>query len=175
MRSGRTERPAGLLRRSALAFVVGVFSFAVSTSAVAGASLTAKGPNPCKLLKRAEIERVLGQPTAAGKKGLTTAVSKTCLYAVSAGNDQPDGEVSTHVQTVGAKSAYDANSKRPGTERVTGIAKTYYDPRTGAMTTLAGNLLLTVQSVFIAIDGGVGAVDRKDETAALMKIAKKRL
>jgi hypothetical protein len=141
-------------------------------SAAAGASMSAKGPNPCTLLKPKEISKALGQQTKAGKKGLNTPITKTCIFKVSAGNGQPDGEVVTIVQTTGAKIAYDALSKLPGNESVAGIAKAYYDPRTGTIDMLVGPVLLGVQSVFISTEGHS---DRKTETTALAKIARKRL
>jgi len=147
-------------------------AFAAFGSGAAGASVGAKGPNPCTLLKPKEISKALGQTTAKGKRGLRTAVNSTCVFKVSAGNGQPDGEVVTIVQTTGAKIAYDALSKRPGTEHVAGIAKAYYYPPTGTINTLAGDVLLGVQSVFIST---AGHADRKAETTALAKIAKKRL
>ena len=167
----RSGDPAVIRRLGFLGAAIAL-AFAAFGSGASGASVGAKGPNPCTLLKPKEISKALGQTTAAGKKGLNTAVTKTCVFKVSAGNGQPDGEVAAIVQTAGAKIAYDALSQRPTAEHVAGIAKAFYDPRTGTVNTLVGPVLLGVQSVFISTDGHV---DRKAETIALTKIAKKRL
>jgi hypothetical protein len=165
---------APLLHRSGLACAATALALVLVgvPPAVSGASVGAKGPNPCTLLKPKEISKALGQTTAKPTKGLNTPITKTCIFKVSAGNGQPEGELVTIVQTTGAKIAYDALSTRPGMEHVAGIAKSFYDPRTGTVNMLVGPVLLGVQSVFISTEGHS---DRKTETTALAKIAKKRL
>ena len=163
-----------MMRASVLATAVIAVALA-GAAPVASASVAVKGPNPCTLLKRNEIKKALGQSAAAGKKGFSTPINKQCLFAVSAGNGQPEGEVTTIVQTVGAKIAFDTNRKIQGNEKVAGIAHAYYSPRTGALTMLVGgNLLVVVQTVFVSSEPPIGPIDRKAETTALAKIARKR-
>jgi hypothetical protein len=154
--------------------VLGAFGGVVLAAPV-GASVAAKAAKSCKVLKQTEIERVMGQPTAKGTKGLTTRISGTCNWEVAATADLPEGTVSVHLQTFGADVAYETNSELPDVEKVPELGKAYYDPRTGALTLLKGSKLVTVQAVFIQIDGGIGQVDRKDECIELMKLAKKRV
>jgi hypothetical protein len=159
-----------------LVLVLALLAFAAVTAVPAGATVAAKTSNPCKLLKKSEIQQEMGQPTSAGKKGLiNTAVSKTCIFEVAAAGTQPDGEVSTYLQSVGAKIAFDANRQIEGNVDVDEIPKAYYDPRTGALTSLKGDVLVVVQSVFITTEGGIHSVDRKAETIELMKIARPRV
>ena len=161
-----------MIRRSGLLCAVVALGVAGFASAAAGTAMSAKGPNPCTLLKPKEISTALGQTAAKGKKGLNTPITKTCIFEVSAGNGQPEGEVVAIVQTTGAKIAYDALAKLPGNEKVAGLGKAYYIPRTGTVNNLVGPVLLGVQSVFISTEGHS---DRKAETIALTKIAKKRV
>jgi hypothetical protein len=141
----------------------------------AGASVQGAKVNPCKLLKGKEIAQVLGQEVGKPKKDLTTAVSRQCKWEVRPTAVLPDGVVAVLTQTVGAKVAYDVNSKARGVEAVPELGKAYYDPKTGAITVLKGKVLLNVQGVFVSIEGGTHTVDRKDELIELMKIARKRL
>lgn len=161
--------------RTGNGFVVAAAIGAASLLAAGPTSAGSDGPNPCKLLKRGEIERVLEQPTAKGKQGFDTAVSKTCEFAVEPAGGNPDGVVTVYVQTTGAKIAYDTNRKLPTAERVAGIPKAYYETNLGALTTLKGDVLLNVQSVFISTEGGIASVDRKPETIELAKLARKRV
>lgn len=159
-----------------LVLVLALLTFAAMTAAPAGASVAAKTSNPCKLLKKSEIQQEMGQPTSGGKKGLVnTAVSKTCIFKVAAAGTQPEGEVSTFLQTVGAKIAFDTNRKIEGNVDVDEIPKAYYDPRTGALTSLKGDVLVVVQSVFFSAEGGIHFEDRKAQTIELMKIARPRV
>ncbi len=146
-----------------------------SAALVAGASVSAAKPNPCKLLKSAEIEKVLGQDVGKAKKGLTTAVTRTCEWKVQPSAEFPDGVIDTFIQTVGAKIAYDTNSKDAAVEKVPQLGKAYYDERLDAVTVLKGKVLLNVQGVFLSTQAGVGAVHRKDALIDLAKIARRRV
>lgn len=141
----------------------------------AGASVQGAKVNPCKLLKTKEIVTILEQGVGKPQKDLNTAVSRQCKWEVQASTDFPDGVIAVLTQTVGAKIAYDTNSKLDAVEKVPELGKAYYDPRTGALTVLKGKVLLNVQGVFVSVDGGTHTVDRKAELIELMKIARRRL
>jgi hypothetical protein len=79
------------------------------------------------------------------------------------------------VQTVGAKIAYEANSKAPTAEPIPGVSKAYYDSAFDTVTALRGDLFMTVQAVFIATEPNIHTVSRKDELIELLKKALKRL
>jgi len=60
-----------------------------------------------------------------------------------------------------------------GVDPVAGLAKAIYQPSTGALMVLDGNLLVTVQGVFIAT-GPIRQVDTLDHLIPLADIATKR-
>ena len=143
-------------------------------AARAGGSVLATS-NPCKLLKRAEISRVLGQPVAKANKGRDLQALVTCSWRVSAAGSFPDGEIDTLIQSVGAKIAFDTNSEGSNATPIPGLSKSFYDSALGTVNLLRGDLFMSVQAVFIATEGGVSNVERKDELIKLAKIAAKRL
>jgi hypothetical protein len=136
--------------------------------------------NPCKLVKASEISEVFGQPVAKPKTRLSTAVSKQCQFKVSATTDKPDGSVATYLQFVGAKIAFDTDRKQLEASSVSGLGKDAFYQDTGAtggvVWVLKGDVLLTVQGIFLSIGSGPAADPAvlKDELVAVAKIARKR-
>jgi hypothetical protein len=158
--------------RIMLVVTCAVVSTLVFAPATAGASVSAKTSNPCKLLKRPEITEVMG---AAAAKGARETLVDQCEWVVEASAEFPVGSVYASIQAVGGRIAYETLSELPTNEKVPELGKAYYEPQTGAIGLLKGEKLLIVQSVFISTEGGIGAVDRKAETIELTKIARKRV
>jgi hypothetical protein len=139
--------------------------------------------NPCKLVKPAQISNIFDQPVAKGKKGLTTAVSKSCEFEVALTDTKPDGGVSTYLQFVGADIAFETNREDLGdlSVDVSGLGgDAFYQPTGsdgGVVWVLKGDVLLTVQGVFFALGDTpeVDPVELQDELVAVAKIAKKKV
>jgi hypothetical protein len=169
----------GTVTRS-LTVRAGAFACALGIAAAAfgAAPAGAATRNPCKLLKTAQIQAVLEQSVSAGQPGLSTAVSKSCGYELTAEQGKPGGGVHVTLMTTGGDIAFNVNSKRLGSEMVPSLGKAYYSSLThgdGEIHILKGKTLLTVQLDYVAISGPT--VDPsliKDETMQLGKLAKKR-
>src|SRR5690348_13828989 len=91
-------------RRSGV--VAGLLALAAATFAVLAAPAGAAKINPCKVLKRSEIQQAFGGTVSSGKHGLGTPVSAQCEFQVGANGERPAGTVVVHVMTTGAKAAY---------------------------------------------------------------------
>jgi hypothetical protein len=136
--------------------------------------------NPCTLLKRGEIRRVFEQSAGKSTKGTVGGpVAASCVWKLSETMQKPSGSVSTFVQTVGAKIAFDTDRKTLETSSVRGLGKAFYQATGaagGVVWMLKGNALLTVQGVFFSVGGpSVDAAALKHELVALAKVARKRL
>ena len=164
MRGSRTGRVAVLAGAAAVVAVVATWTAPVGA---------AKVPNACKLLKASEIEAEYGAPVSPPEPGLKTAATAQCTFDVAAGAALPDGAVTTSVMFVGAKAAYNGMKATEGVVPVAGLAKAIYQTSTGALMVLDGNLLVTVQGVFIAT-GPIRQVDTLDHLIPLAEIAAKR-
>ena len=164
----------GTFRAGAFACALGVAA-TLFAAAPAGAATTR---NPCKLLKPAQIQAVLEQSVANGQPGLSTAVSKSCKFELTAEQGKPGGGLHVTLMTTGGDIAFNVNSKRPGSEMVPGLGKAYYSslaPGDGEVHILKGKTLLTVQLDLPAVGGpAIDASLLKDETIQLGKLAKKR-
>jgi hypothetical protein len=105
--------------------------------------------NPCKVLKKSEIQTAFGGTVSDGKKGLTTPVSSQCEYQVTADGDRPDGTVIVHVMTTGAKAAYNGLKKTSLYVPIDGVPNSLWADKTHVVDILKGNVLLGVQGNFI--------------------------
>lgn len=133
----------------------------------------ASGPNPCKVLKKAEIAGALGGTVASGRKGIATAVSTTCEFAVGAAGNRPAGTVSVHVMTIGAKAAFDGLPKISSDyQPMTELPNALYSSNTGTIDMLVGSKLVGVQGVFLGDDG---RADVQAQMIQLAKLARRRV
>lgn len=141
-----------------------------------GARAAAKAvTRPCALLKAADVSAGFdGASVGAPTPGATTAVSVECTWPVAAGPALPAGTVSARVMTVGAKAAYRGLEQMAGLTRVAGRKDTLAMPSTGAVMTLTGSRLVTVQGVFLT-GVPVRVVDVQDRLLALLADAVKRV
>jgi len=103
----RAGTTAGVLAIAAAAF--GMFQ------APAGAATT----NPCKVLKKSEIQQAFGGTVSSGKKGLSTPVSSQCEFQV--GDSYPRSDVSSAGQSgwVRARSEMTLTRSASSTARLT--------------------------------------------------------
>jgi hypothetical protein len=163
--------------------VVVVLVVAVGALGAHGAPPAAAAPKPatkaaiapCTLLKAAEVSaRFDGATVGVPTPGATTAVSVECTWPVAAGPALPAGTVSARVMTVGAKAAYRGLEQMAGLTRVADRRNTLAMPSTGAVMTLTGSRLVTVQGVFLT-GVPVRAVDVQDRLLPLLADAVKRV
>ena len=56
----------------------GVLAIAAASFALVAAPAGAATTNPCKVLKKSEIQQAFGGTVSSGKKGLSTPVSSQC-------------------------------------------------------------------------------------------------
>jgi hypothetical protein len=120
-----------------------------SWSVPAGAATT----NPCKVLKRSEIQRAFGGTVSSGKKGLSTVASVQCEYQVAAAGDRPAGTVVVHVMTTGAKTAYTGLKKLSKSYTpIDGVPDSLWNAKLHVVNILTGEVLLGVQGGFTIVD-----------------------
>jgi hypothetical protein len=166
-------RSAG--RRAAV--IAGLFVLAVTTFAtVAGPAGAASSINPCKVLKRSEIQTAFGGTVSTGKKGLSTPVSAQCEYQVSANGDRPNGTVIVHVMTTGAKAAYDGLKKTSLYVPIEGVPNSLWAEKTHVVDILKGNVLVGVQGNFLITNPlPIHFYDAKTQLTDLAQLGAKRV
>jgi hypothetical protein len=139
----------------------------------AGAATT----NPCKLLKKSEIQQAFGGTVGSGKKGLSTPVSAQCEFPVGADADRPNGTVIVHVMTTGAKAAYTGLKKLSSTYApIDGVPNSLYAEKLHVVNILKGDVLVGVQGGFTITDPlPIHFYDDKTQLTDLAQIAAKRV
>jgi hypothetical protein len=108
--------------------------------------------NPCKVLKKSEIQAAFGGTVGSPKKGLSTPVSAQCEYSVTADGDRPEGTVIVHVMTTGAKAAYTGLKKTGAYVPIDGVPNSLWADKTHVVDILVGSVLLGVQGNFLITD-----------------------
>ena len=136
---------------------VGLLAGVVALTATAFASFAtpagAATTNPCKVLKKSEIQQAFGGTVSSGKKGLSTPVSAQCEYQVGADGDRPAGTVVVHVMTTGAKAAYTGLKKKSESYvPIEGVPNSLYNDNLHVVNILEGSTLLGVQGGFTITD-----------------------
>ena len=133
--------------------------------------------NPCKVLKKSEIQQAFGGTVSSGKKGFSTPVSAQCEFQVGADADRPDGTVIVHVMTTGAKAAYTGLKKmRRRTRRSTACRTRSTRRSCTSSNILKGDVLLGVQGGFLITDPlPIHFYDDKTQLTGLAQIAAKRV
>jgi hypothetical protein len=156
--------------------IVSVFALAALTCGVMASPAAAGGPDPCKVFKKSEIASVFAGTVGAAKKGLTTAVSATCDFEVTASSDVPDGTFTVHIMFTGAKAGYDGLKKIATYEPVPELGKALYSAKTSVVDVLKGDILIGVQGVFIdSAKLPLAITDVKTQLVALAKKGVKRV
>jgi hypothetical protein len=157
--------------------IAGLFALAVTTFAtVAEPAGAASSINPCKVLKRSEIQTAFGGTVTTGKKGLSTPVSAQCEYQVSANGDRPNGTVIVHVMTTGAKAAYDGLKKTSLYAPIEGVPNSLWADKTHVVDILKGNVLVGVQGNFLITNPlPIHFYDAKTQLTDLAQLGAKRV
>ena len=139
----------------------------------AGAATT----NPCKVLKKSEIQQAFGGTVGSGKKGLSTPVSAQCEFPVGANADRPDGTVIVHAMTTGAKAAYTGLKKLSRRTCRSTACRTRSTARSCTWSNiLKGDVLVGVQGGFTITDPlPIHFYDDKTQLTGLAEIAAKRV
>ena len=160
-----------------LAAVLTLGASAAVAGAVAGAAPAgAATANPCKVLKKSEIQQAFGGTVGTGKKGLSTPVSAQCEFSVSANGDRPDGTVIVHLMTTGAKPAYNGLKKVTGYVPIDGVPNSLYAEKLQVVDLLKGDVLVGVQGGFTVTDPlPIHPYDDKAQLTQLAQLAAKRV
>jgi hypothetical protein len=136
-----------------VAVLGGIAMLATVTFASTAPPASAATKNPCKVLKRSEIQQAFGAAVSSGKHGVSTAVSKQCEYNVAATGDRPSGTVVVHVMTTGAKPAYKGLKKKADTYApLEGVPDALWSEKLHVVNVLKGKVLLGVQGGFTITD-----------------------
>ena len=166
--SRRTSRRAGV--------IVGLVALAVATFGGLATPAGAATTNPCKVLKKSEIQSAFGGTVSTGKKGLSTAVSAQCEYQLSADGDRPEGTVVVHVMTTGGKAAYTGLKKTAAYEPIDGVPNSLWAEKVHVVNILKGSVLLGVQGNFLITDPlPIHFYDAKTQLVDLAEIGAKRV
>ena len=140
--------------------------------APAGAATT----NPCKVLKKSEIQRAFGGTVSTGKKGISTPASAQCEFQVGANGDRPAGTVVVHVMTTGAEAAYTGLKKTAAYEPIDGLPNSLWAQKLDVVDLLKGDVLLGVQGGFLISDPlPIHSYDDKTQLTDLAQIGLKRV
>lgn len=132
--------------------------------------------NPCRVLKRSEIQQAFGGLVSGGKHGPSTRVSAQCQYEVGADGDRPPGTVTVHLVTKGAKAAYKALEKTTEWVPIDGVPHSLYAEKLHVVTTRKGKVLLGVQGGFTVTDPlPIHFYDDKSQLIDLVQTGSKRV
>lgn len=131
------------------AMIVALVATTFAVGATPGGAATT---NPCKVLKKSEIQRAFGGTVSSGKKGLSTPVSVQCEYLVGANADRPAGTIVVHVMTTGAKAAYTGLKKTSAYAPIDSVPNSLYAEKLDVVNLLQGDVLLGVQGGFLITD-----------------------
>ena len=134
------------------AALVGGATLALASAGALAAPAGAATTNPCKVLKKSEIQQAFGGTVSSGKKGVSTPVSTQCEFQVSADGDRPSGTVTVHLMTTGAKAAYNGLEKTTQYVPIDGVPNALYAEKVHVVDILNGDVLLGVQGGFVITD-----------------------
>lgn len=148
--------------------------------AVVGASMVplaspagAKTKDPCKLLRRSQIAKVLGQPTGPPDTGEPPPLFRQCYWNLAATDDEPAASVGITVQSLAAKSTFDINRASQFAQRMPGIEQAFYDTDLRTLSALRGDVLVSVQLLYLGGED-VSGTPPEPELVRLAKAALRR-
>ena len=154
----------------------GVGALAATTFASVATPAGAATTNPCKVLKKSEIQRAFGGTVSTGKKGISTPASAQCEFQVGANGDRPAGTVVVHVMTIGAEAAYTGLKKTAAYEPIDGLPNSLWAQKLDVVNLLKGDVLLGVQGGFLISDPlPIHSYDDKIQLTDLAQIGLKRV
>jgi hypothetical protein len=131
----------------------------------AGAATT----NPCKLLKKSEIQQAFGGTVGSGKQGIRTAVSSQCEFSVGAAAERPAGTVIVKAMNSRGKAAYDGLKKISDYVPIDGVPNSLRAEKLNVVDILKGDVLVGVQGGFFITDPL--PIHSFDDTAQLTQLA----
>ncbi len=137
----------GWMGRAATILALMATTFAVGSTPAGAATI-----NPCKVLKKSEIQRAFGGTVGSGRKGLSTPVSAQCEYQVGANADRPAGTIVVHVLTARAKAAYTELTKNSAYAPIDAVPNSLYADKLDVVNILQGDVLLGVRGAFFIRD-----------------------
>jgi len=155
---------------------VGVLAIAAASFAMFAVPASAATTNPCKVLKKSEIQQAFGGTVSRGKKGLSTAVSQQCEFKIGANGDRPTGTLVVHLMTTGAKAAYNGLKKTSQYVPIEGVPNSLWAEKLHVVNILKGDVLLGVQGGFLITDPlQIHSFDDKTQLTDLAQIGLKRV
>jgi hypothetical protein len=132
--------------------------------------------NPCKVFKKSEIQQAFGGTVGSGKKGISTAVSSQCEFAVGANAERPAGTVIVKAMTTGAKAAYTGLKKVADYAPIDGVPDSLSNDKLHVVEILHGDVLVGVQGGFSITDPlPIHFYDDKTQLTQLAQLAAKRI
>ncbi len=148
----------------------------VATVAVGAMPAGAATTNPCKVLKKSEIQHAFGGTVGSGRHGLSTPVSAQCEFGVGADGDRPAGTVTVHLLTTGAEAAYTGLRKTSRYVPVDGVPNALSAEKVHVVDILQGDVLVGVQGGFVITDPlPIHFYDDTKQLADLARIAAERV
>jgi len=155
---------------------VGVLAIAAASFAMFAVPASAATTNPCKVLKKSEIQQAFGGTVSSGKKGLSTPVSQQCEFKIGANSDRPAGTLVVHVMTTGAKAAYNGLKKTSQYVPIEGVPNSLWAEKLHVVNILKGDVLLGVQGGFLITDPlPIHSFDDKTQLTDLAQIGLERV
>jgi len=154
----------------------GVGALAATTFASVATPAGAATTNPCKVLKKSEIQQAFGGTVSTGKQGLSTPVSAQCEFQVGASGERPAGTVVVHVMHKNGKIAYNGLKKTSAYQPIDGVPKSLWAEKLDVVNILKGDVLVGVQGGFLITDPlPIHSFDDKTQLTALAQIGIKRV
>jgi hypothetical protein len=139
--------------RNRVGVLTGIVALTATTVGLLAAPAGGATTNPCKVLKKSEIQQAFGGTVSRGKKGLSTPVSSQCEFQVSADADRPAGTVTIHVMTTGGKAAYTGLKKITSSYTpIEGVPDALWAEKLHVVNILEGSALLGVQGGFLVTE-----------------------
>jgi hypothetical protein len=157
----------------AVALTVTAFSGFGGFGATAGAADT----NPCKVLRRSEIQKAFAGTVSSGRKGFSTPVTTQCEFSVAANADRPPGTLVVHLRTTHARATYDGLKKQARRyASVDGVPNALYSGTSHVVQLLKGDTLVGVQAGFTITDPlPVRTFDDEAQLTQLAQLAANRV
>jgi len=150
----------------------------LAATALVGVALPAgaETTNPCKVLKKSEIQKAFGGTVSSGKQGISTPVSAQCEFQVGASGDRPTGTVVVHVMHTNGKIAYNGLKKTSTYEPIDGVPNSLWAEKLDVVNILKGDVLVGVQGGFLITDPlPIHSFDDKAQLTDLAQVAIKRV
>jgi hypothetical protein len=156
--------------------IAGVLATTAASFAMFAGPAGAADTNPCKVIRRSEIQQAFGGTVSTGRKGVSTSTSSQCEFQVGANGDRPAGTIVVHVRTTGGKDAYAGMKKTDSNAPIDGVPNSLWAEKRDVVNLLKGDVLLGVQGGFLIGEPlPIHAYDDKTQLTGLAQIGLKRV